>query len=114
MTGYPPTAASEDDIRALMDRYWDLVFEFTFPETIDFHDLQAGALACTNRSTMVAEYGWQLWDILASLRAMRVEPEHDALLARNIAKVEGSLETLKYWVEQQRVAQIVEEAESQG
>lgn len=92
-----------------MDKYWDEVFEFTYPETVDFQDLPAGELACTARSTMVAEHGSQLMDLVASLQAMQVEPEHATMLSGSIAKVKGSLEGLKHWLEEQREMQLDEE-----
>ncbi|KAG9096734.1 hypothetical protein FS749_007857 [Ceratobasidium sp. UAMH 11750] len=106
---HAPIAASLSDINETMDRYWTLVFEFTHPVTLDFRDLQAGELASTRNSLMVFEYGQGLWNLLDSLRNMRVGQDEAAALERSIKKVEASLEDLRAWVDEQQMQQLSDE-----
>ncbi|KAG8740626.1 hypothetical protein FRC10_004084 [Ceratobasidium sp. 414] len=79
---HTPVAASLANINETMDRYWTLVFEFTYPATVDFRDLQAGELASTRDSLMVFEYGQGLWNLLDSLRNMHVAHNEAETLER--------------------------------
>jgi hypothetical protein len=104
------TTASLDDITDFMDDYWNLVFEFTYPATVDFRDLRSGELASTQSSLMVFEYGQKLWSLLGSLQNMCVGPKDTATLERFTKNVKGSLEDLRFWLEDQRVQQLLDEA----
>jgi hypothetical protein len=103
------TTTSLDDINDFMGNYWSLVFEFTYPSAIDFRDLRSGELASTQSSLMVFEYGQKLWSILGSLQNMRVAPNATVALERFTKNVKGSLEDLRFWIEDQRMQQLLDE-----
>ncbi|KAG8764090.1 hypothetical protein FRC12_008278 [Ceratobasidium sp. 428] len=104
-----PVAASPADVNETMDQYWNLVFEFTYPFTVDFRDIQTGELASTRDSLMVFEYGQGLCNTLEALQNMRVEPNLVETLERSIQKVEASLEDLRVWIEDQQAQQLLDE-----
>ncbi|KAG9127733.1 hypothetical protein FRC07_010345 [Ceratobasidium sp. 392] len=105
-----PIAASLTDVNEIMDQYWILVFEFTYPIAVDFRDIQSGELASTQDSLMVFEYGQGLWNILEALQNMRVGSDVAETLERSIKKVEASLQDLRVWIEDQRAQQLLDEA----
>ncbi|KDN33166.1 hypothetical protein RSAG8_13743, partial [Rhizoctonia solani AG-8 WAC10335] len=100
---------TEQDIPNIMDRYRNLMFDFTFPETVDFHDLLSGQLAATHRSTVVAEHGWKLWELVKMLKSISTLDDRTSL-DRHVAKVEASLSEVRFWVEEQRTQQLIQEA----
>ncbi|KAJ1308331.1 hypothetical protein OPQ81_004041 [Rhizoctonia solani] len=67
------------------------MFDFTFPETVDFCDLLSGQLAATQCSTMVAEHGWKLWELAEMLKRIPATPENSSSLVKHIAKIEASV-----------------------
>ncbi|CAE6365914.1 unnamed protein product [Rhizoctonia solani] len=95
----------------IMERYRDLMFDFTFPETVDFRDLPSCQLAATHRSTLVAEHGWRLRELAEMLKQIATTPGSVANLAKCISKIETSLGEVSCWVEEQRVQQLMQGAE---
>ncbi|KAH7344105.1 hypothetical protein B0J17DRAFT_765232 [Rhizoctonia solani] len=103
------TTVAEKGIPNIMEQYRNLMFDFTFPETIDFCDLPSGQLAATHRSTLVAEHGWKLWELAEMLKRISTA-SNISNLAKSIAKIEASVEEVRLWVEEQRVQQLIQEA----
>ncbi|CEL59244.1 hypothetical protein RSOLAG1IB_03177 [Rhizoctonia solani AG-1 IB] len=95
----------------IMEQYRDLMFDFTFPETVDFRDLPSCQLAATRRSTVVAEHGWKLQELVEMLKQIATTPGGVANLAKSISKIETSLSEVGFWIEEQRIQQMLQEVE---
>ncbi|KAF8743506.1 hypothetical protein RHS02_03221, partial [Rhizoctonia solani] len=101
----PFTTLTQEEV---MERYRDTMFDFTFPDTVDFRDLSTGELAATHRSTLVVEHGWKLRELAEKLEQIPTTPDNAASLAKCISKIETSLVEIGLWVEEQMIQQLMQ------